>query len=97
MSILTLARPLKTKPFALALTGVALTGGVLVAKWRAAKRRAAIATEREQFEELLASLPAESVKKFLAEYELLAAFDGSDRFAWKRDLCRKELAGRSGS
>jgi hypothetical protein len=97
MSILTLARPLKSKSFALALTGAAITGGVLVAKWRAAKRRSAIATEHEQFEELLSSLPAESVKKFLSEYELLAAFDGSERFAWKRDLCRKEMAIRGTS
>lgn len=51
-------------------------------------------TERERFAELISSLPDASVSKFLADYELLAAFDGLDRFRWKRDLCREELANR---
>ena len=82
------------KPATIALTGFAVTIGMLVAKWRAAKRQTTIMTERERFAELLSSLPGASVSKFLADYELLAAFDGLDRFRWKRDLCRQELANR---
>jgi hypothetical protein len=85
---------LKPGVFAIGLTGFAVTTGVLVAKWRAARRWAAIITEREQFAEVISSLPDASVSKFLAEYELLAVFEGSDRFGWKRDLCRQELASR---
>ena len=88
-------RPMNNRPFTSALTGFAVAFGVLVAKWRATKRAIAISTERDQFANLISSLPDTAVSKMLADYELLAAFDGSDRFRWKRDHCREELAKRA--
>ena len=82
------------RPFTIALTGFAVTVGVLVSKWRATKREIVVLLDRDQFGELISSLPDASVSKLLADYELLAALDGFDRFRWKRDRCREELANR---
>ena len=86
-------RPMN-RPFTSALTDFAVTVGVLLSKWRATKRGIAILTDRDQFVDLISSLPDASVSKLLADYELLAALDGFDRFRWKRDRCREELANR---
>ena len=82
------------RPFTIALTGFAVTVGVLVSKWRATKREITMVIDRDQFADLISSLPDASVSKLLADYELLAALDGFDRFRRKRDQCREELESR---
>ena len=81
-------------PFTSALTGVAVAFGVLVGKSQATKRSISILTDRDRFADLISSLPNVSVSKMLVDYELLAALDGFERFRWKRDHCREELANR---
>ena len=81
-------------PFTSALTGFAVAFGVLLGKSQATKRSLSILTDRDRFAHLISALPDVSVSKMLADYELLAALDGFDRFRWKRDHCREELAKR---